>query len=74
LINFITKSKPISQFKILEFVRDGDSVEQVQTKSKQILGRRLVQDGVERMVKNIIVEVTFHNGSKIVLIKKFSDS
>ena len=56
-------------FQILEFVRDGDTVEQVQEKSKRILGRRQVQDGVDKILKCLAIEAMFTTGLKVIQIE-----
>ena len=50
----------------MEFARDGESIEQVITKAKKIIGKKLVQRGVDKMIKQIIVEATFNDGLKTV--------
>jgi urease subunit gamma/beta len=73
LLNY-PESVALIASQLLEFVRDGDSFEQVQLKSKQILGRGHVQDGVDKMVKEVAIEATFFNGQKTVRLKKNSYS
>ena len=58
------------QIKILEFARDGHSIENVLEKGKQILGRKLVQKGVDSMIKDLTVEATFTDGLKRIKISE----
>jgi urease gamma subunit len=51
----------------LELIRDGNhSVNEIQQKSKNILGRNMVLNGVAQMVKEINIEATFPDGVKVV--------
>ncbi|RNA43460.1 urease isoform X1 [Brachionus plicatilis] len=54
---------------ILEFARDGQSFEEVTEKAKQIVGRKMVQSGVSKMLKELSVEATFSEGLKNVFVK-----
>ncbi len=53
---------------MLEFARDGEPVDQVISKASQMIGRNLVQNGVEKMIKQITIEATFSDGLKTVFI------
>jgi len=57
--------------KILEFARDGNSLEEILSKGKQILGRKLVLDGVEQLLKSLTLEVNLNNkGQTQITISK----
>ena len=57
-------------FQILEFARDGNSIESVIEKGKKVLGRKLVQSGVDLMIKELIVDATFADGLKRLKIQE----
>ena len=52
--------------KILEFARDGETLEDVSEKAKRLLGRKLIQPGIEKMLKSVTVQATFLDGLKTV--------
>ena len=45
-------------------------MEQVSERARQILGRKMVQTGVSKMLDEVTIEATFSDGLKIV--KEFS--
>ena len=47
-------------------MRDGQSVESVIRNGKNVIGRKLVLPGVEKMLESIDVEATFADGTKSV--------
>lgn len=54
---------------MLEIVRDGKTYEQVLNIGHKILGKDLVQNGVDRMVKQVTIEANFKiGGQKIVIL------
>jgi len=54
--------------KLLEFIRDGQTVEQIKEKGKKLLGRDLVQTGIDKIVKQITIEANFRvDGQKTVI-------
>lgn len=52
----------------LELIRDGKSVAELMDIGRQMLGRRQVQDGIEKIVDEVQVEGTFPDGTKLVSI------
>ena len=53
---------------VLEGIRDGRSVAELMTLGTQVLGRNDVMDGVPEMIREIQVEGTFPDGTKLVTI------
>lgn len=53
---------------ILEGARDGKSVSELMTIGKNVLNRDDVMVGVPEMIKNIQIEVTFPDGTKLVTV------
>jgi len=53
---------------VLEGIRDGKGVPELQSEGSQILSRQDVMEGVPEMVKMIQVEGTFPDGTKLVTI------
>jgi len=55
---------------MLEFVRDGLTLEQVTENGKKMLGKDLVQIGIDKMVTQIIIEANFKNsGQKTIMLE-----
>ena len=53
---------------VLEGIRDGRSVADLMTLGAQVLGRVDVMEGVPEMVREIQVEGTFPDGTKLVTV------
>jgi urease gamma subunit len=53
---------------VLEGIRDGRSVSQLMTLGAQILSRGDVMEGVPEMIREIQVEGTFPDGTKLVTV------
>jgi len=53
---------------ILEGVRDGRTVAELQSEAAQVLSRDDVMEGVPEMLKLLQVEGTFPNGTKLVTV------
>ena len=53
---------------VLEGIRDGRSVAELMTLGTQVLGRNDVMDGVPEMIREIQVEGTFPDGTKLVTV------
>ena len=53
---------------ILEFIRDGRSVAELMDLGRQLLGRTDVMDGVPELVREVQVEGTFPDGTKLVTV------
>ena len=53
---------------LLEFIRDGDSVAELMDKGKKILGLQDCMPGVSEMVREVQVEGTFQDGTKLVTV------
>jgi len=53
---------------LLERIRDGKSVPEIQSEGSQILSRDEVMEGVPEMIKMIQVEGTFPDGTKLVTV------
>ena len=53
---------------LLEFIRDGRSVAELMNLGRQLLGRNQVMSGVPEMIYDVLVEGTFHDGSKLVTV------
>lgn len=53
---------------VLEGIRDGESVADLMSAGTRVLGRQDVMEGVPEMIKEIQVEGTFPDGTKLVTI------
>ena len=53
---------------VLEFIRDGDSVAEIMSKGKNILGINDVMTGISELIDEVQVEGTFPDGTKLVTI------
>ncbi len=53
---------------ILEGIRDGKTVSELQSEAAQVLSRDDVMEGVPEMLKILQVEGTFPNGTKLVTV------
>src|SRR2546421_879667 len=53
---------------ILELIRDGKTVADLMNTGRQMLGRRQVQPGIPQMIREVQVEGTFPDGTKLVTI------
>lgn len=62
------EAKAIILERLLEGARDGKTVEYLMEYGKNIITRDDVIDGVENMIKNIQVEATFPDGTKLISI------
>lgn len=52
---------------MLEFIRDGQTVEQIKEIGNKLLGKDLVQIGIDKVVKQITIEANFRaDGQKTV--------
>ncbi|WCK53804.1 urease subunit gamma [Aneurinibacillus sp. Ricciae_BoGa-3] len=55
-------------YEIMEGARDGKSVAQLMSEGVNILPREDVMDGVAEMIREIQVEATFPDGTKLVTV------
>src|SRR5215472_3931800 len=53
---------------VLEGARDGKSVAELRSESGKILGRDQVMEGISEMIREMQVEATFPDGTKLVSI------
>lgn len=53
---------------VSRFIRDGESVASLMDLGKQLLGRRQVLPGVERLIPDVQVEATFQDGTKLLTV------
>ncbi len=53
---------------IMEGARDGQTVAQLMSAGRQVLGTQDVMDGVAEMIPEIQVEATFPDGTKLVTV------
>lgn len=53
---------------IMEYARDGRTVAELMTLGQQILSTADVMEGVEHMIKEVQVEATFPDGTKMVTV------
>jgi len=53
---------------LLELIRDGHSVAELMDLGRRLLGRAQVLDGVPEMVREVQVEGTFEDGTKLVTV------
>lgn len=67
LLNY-PESVALIATQLLEFIRDGESVSDLMNKGKKILGLREVMEGVAGMVREVQVEGTFPDGTKLVTV------
>ncbi len=52
----------------MEFIRDGEAVEDLMVLGQQLLGRNQVLDAVPSLVKDVQVEATFPDGTKLLTV------
>jgi urease subunit gamma len=57
----------ISDF-VIEGARDGKSVAELMDRGSQVLSRQQVMEGVPEMIRDIQVEATFPDGTKLVTV------
>jgi urease subunit gamma len=62
------ESVALLSFAILEGARDGKSVAELMSEGLKILKREDVMEGIPEMVKEIQVEATFPDGTKLVTL------
>ena len=53
---------------IMERARDGTSVAELMSESREVLSREQVMEGIPEMIHDMQVEATFPNGTKLVPI------
>jgi urease subunit gamma len=53
---------------ILEGARDGRTVAELMVSGRSVLGRADVMDGVPEMIRDVQVEATFPDGTKLVTV------
>lgn len=53
---------------VIEGARDGKTVAELMSEGKSVLGRSQVMEGVAELVKEVQVEATFPDGTKLVTI------
>src|SRR5689334_18182634 len=53
---------------LLELIRDGRSVAELMELGRSVLGRAQVQDGVAEMIREVQIEGTFEDGTKLVTV------
>jgi urease subunit gamma len=53
---------------VLEGARDGRSVAELMASGRTVLGRADVMDGIPEMVRDVQVEATFPDGTKLVTV------
>lgn len=53
---------------LLEGARDGKTVAELMSYGRQILNKEDVMDGVEHMITDIEIEVTFPDGTKLITV------
>ncbi|MFF0447324.1 urease subunit gamma [Streptomyces sp. NPDC004609] len=53
---------------ILEGARDGRSVTELMASGREVLGRAEVMDGIAEMLREVQVEATFPDGTKLVTV------
>jgi len=66
-LNYPESIALISDF-IMEGARDGKSVADLMSESRKILERGQVMDGISEMVREVQIEATFMDGTKLVTI------
>ena len=55
---------------VLEGARDGRSVAELMASGRTVLGRAEVMDGIPEMVRDVQVEATFPDGTKLVTVHR----
>lgn len=55
-------------FQVMEGARDGNSVAELMSSGRHIIGREQVMEGVAEMIHEVQVEATFPDGTKLVTI------
>ncbi len=53
---------------LLELARDGKTVSEIMSLGKKVLTKNDVMDGISEMVREIQIEATFPDGSKLITI------
>jgi urease subunit gamma len=53
---------------VLEGARDGRTVSELMTSGRSVLGREDVMEGVPEMIRDVQVEATFPDGTKLVTL------
>jgi urease subunit gamma len=53
---------------LLEFARDGKSVAELMSLGKTLLKREDVMDGIAEMIREVQVEATFPDGTKLITV------
>jgi len=53
---------------VLEGARDGRSVAELRSESGKILTRNQVMEGIPEMIREMQVEATFHDGTKLISV------
>ena len=53
---------------VMEGARDGRSVADLMTEGAAVLGREQVMDGIAEMLRDVQVEATFPDGTKLVTV------
>jgi len=66
-LNYPESVAVITDF-VLEAARDGKSVAELMSESRQFLRRDQVMEGIPEMIPEIQVEATFRDGTKLVSI------
>ena len=66
-LNYPEVSALISDF-VVEGARDGKRVSDLMTSGAELITKEQVMEGVESMIKNIQVEATFPDGTKLVTV------
>jgi len=66
-LNYPESVAVITDF-VLEAARDGKSVAELMSESRQVLRRDQVMEGIPEMIPEIQVEATFRDGTKLVSI------
>ena len=66
-LNYVEATAILSA-EVLEAARDGKTVSEIMSFGTKILGRDQVMDGVAEMIREVQVEATFPDGTKLVTI------
>jgi|SRR5215467_12921345 len=66
-LNYPESVAVITDF-VMEGARDGKSVAELMSESRKILTRDQVMEGVSEMIREMQVEVTFPDGTKLVSV------
>jgi urease subunit gamma/beta len=64
----LARGLPLIATQLLELIRDGRPVAELMDVGRQLLGRRQVMDGVPELVREVQVEGTFPDGTKLVTV------